>query len=153
MHCCTDCVQSAGQQHTHTCQRRQDLAFVVTGTARSSETVSNLDDAGAAVVSTAAGSSTEMDALSSLAAVRCRDAAGAMGETTSTERKPLSVNGSEAIEVSSDESSEESSGDFMLISATGGATAKMAESSSIAATPKSTPLYEAGSGICLNMMD
>ena len=34
VHCCTACVQSGGRLHTGTCQRRQDLAYVVTGAAR-----------------------------------------------------------------------------------------------------------------------
>ena len=63
------------------------------------------------------------------------------------------MKGTEAIEVSSDESSEESSEDLELISVTGGATAKMAESASVAAEPKSMPRSEAGSGVSLHMMD
>ncbi|CAE7403105.1 unnamed protein product [Symbiodinium microadriaticum] len=137
VHCCTDCVQSGGRLHTGTCQRRQDLAYVVAGTASSSMPESSMEAAGMSRVATTARSPAAMTAPPSLDGVPSRDAVA-----TSTESKPQSVKGTEAVEVSSDESSEESSEDFVLISVTGGATAKMAESASVAAEPKSVPRYE-----------
>ncbi|CAE7568825.1 unnamed protein product [Symbiodinium microadriaticum] len=148
VHCCTDCVQSEGQLHTGTCQRRQDLAYVVAGTASSSVLVPDMEAAGMSGVATTARSPAAMTALSSRDNVPSRDAVA-----SSTESKPQSVKGTEAVEVSSSESSEESSGDFVLISVTGGATAKLAESASVAAETKSEPRYEAGSGVSLHMMD
>ncbi|CAE7578918.1 unnamed protein product [Symbiodinium microadriaticum] len=148
VHCCTDCVQSEGQLHTGTCQRRQDLTYVVAGTVSSSVLVPGMEAAGMSGVATTARSPAAMTALSSRDNVPSRDAVA-----SSTESKPQSVKGTEAVEVSSSESSEESSGDFELISVTGGATAKLAESASVAAETKSEPQYEAGSGVSLHMMD
>ena len=146
VHCCTDCVQSGGRFHTSTCQRRQDLAYVVTGNDHHSAPEPCLAATGALSMAEMATSSDQMPAQSILMGDPGQDAAAA-----STESNPLYSTGAEAIEVLSEGSSEESSADFELISVTGGATAKMTGSASVITGSRNVPLSEAGSS--LHMMD
>ncbi|CAE7893468.1 unnamed protein product, partial [Symbiodinium necroappetens] len=85
VHCCTDCVQSGGRLHTGTCQRRQDLAYVVTGNASSSVPEPSMAAAGMTGVATMANSPEEATALPSLDGVPSRDAGATSTESKASE--------------------------------------------------------------------